>query len=327
VAPGIDWPVVVAARIAARLRLPHPISPAAAQLATSKLRQRERFAQCGVPQPRWQVVTGRDDDPGLGFPCVVKAPDRQGQRGLSLVRSPEELGPAIAAALEASRSRVCLVEELVDGPEATVVAWSVEGELKPAVVTDRVLAEPPAFGVALAHVWPATVDAGAAASVAAHAASALGIQNGPTYTQVRFGPQGPVVVELAARLGGGHDAELCFAARGIDLNGAALAAALGDPALVQSRRQRERAACTLFLLAPEGELVSVAGEEEARALPGIVDVHVYRRPRYRFGPLRIGADRAGAVLAVGRRRSQAVERARAAAALVRFEMVPAESLV
>ena len=83
IAPGTDWPVGVAARVAEKLGLPHPISPATAVLATNKLRQRERFAAAGVPQPRWQVVS--DGESELEPPCVVKAPDRQGQKGLSLV--------------------------------------------------------------------------------------------------------------------------------------------------------------------------------------------------------------------------------------------------
>ena len=45
------------------------------------------------------------------------------------------------------------------------------------------------------------------------AVAALGIENGPSYTQIRLGPDGRAyVVEVAARLGGGHDAELCRAA-------------------------------------------------------------------------------------------------------------------
>src|ERR671923_182495 len=45
IAPGIDWPVAIAARVAEKLRLPHPLDPATAGLATSKLRQRERLAE------------------------------------------------------------------------------------------------------------------------------------------------------------------------------------------------------------------------------------------------------------------------------------------
>ena len=37
IAPGTDWPVAVAARVAEKLGLPHPISPATAVLATNML--------------------------------------------------------------------------------------------------------------------------------------------------------------------------------------------------------------------------------------------------------------------------------------------------
>ena len=316
ISPGADWPVGIAARIAERLRLPHPISPATAVLAITKTRQRERLGAAGVPQPRYRAVT--EDDGTIEVPCVVKAPDRQGQRGLSLVRTREELAPAIAAALEASRGGSCLVEELVDGPEVTVNAVSFDGRFVPLTVTDRLTAEPPAFGVALAHAWPSAQDTAAAVEVASLAAEALGILNGPTYTQLRLGPGGPQVVEVAARLGGGHDAELCLAALGVDLNGLAIDFALGKAPSGSEPQGIVGGACVLFLVPPEGELRAVEGVEEARASDGVLDVHVYRRPGWKFGPLRRGADRAGAVIATGTSRDDALERARRAAACIRF---------
>ena len=122
-----------------------------------------------------------------------------------------------------------LVEELVDGPEVTVIAFSVGGEFVPLAVTDRLTAEPPAFGVALAHVWPSP-HAEAAAEVARRAVEALGIARARPTRSCGSGPKGPEVIEVAARLGGGHDAELVEAALGVDLNGLALAAALGRAA-------------------------------------------------------------------------------------------------
>jgi biotin carboxylase len=317
IAPGIDWPVGIAARVAARVGIPHPLEPAAAGLAVSKARQRERLKEAGVPQPRWRLVTGLE--PGLPVPCVVKAPDRQGQRGLSVVREERDLGPAIAAAVEASRSGSALVEELVEGPEVTVNAFSVDGEFVPLTVTDRITAEPPAFGVALAHVWPSRADHGPAERVAAEAAAALGIGHGPTYTQVRIGADGPKVMEVAARLGGGHDAELCRAALGVDLNGLALAAALGEQVEPPVPVPQVGGATTAFLVAPPGSLLGLDGVEDAERAEGVVAVRVYRRPGFRFGELRVGSDRAGAVLAVGDSRDEAYERARSAAALIRFQ--------
>ena len=123
VSPGADWPVGVAARVAERIGLAHPISARTGSIVTSKARQREAFAAAGVPH-------ARELDPrraGLPFPVVVKAPDRQGQRGLTLVGSPAELDAALATALAESRGGAVLVEEHVEGPEVTVNAVSLDG--------------------------------------------------------------------------------------------------------------------------------------------------------------------------------------------------------
>jgi biotin carboxylase len=319
IAPGTDWPVAVAARLAERLGLPHPISAATGVLATNKLRQRERLAEAGVPQPRSWVVGQEEGVPEVSFPCVVKAPDRQGQKGLTLVEDAAQLDAAVAIARGAARNGLALVEELVDGPEVTVVGFSVDGAFTALTVTDRIVADPPAFGVALAHVWPSEVSETEVSDTGARAVTALGIENGPSYTQLRIGPDGPMVIEVAARLGGGHDAELVEAVTGVDLNGLALDAALGLPLAVPPLEQRVGGAVTRFLVAPPGVLSAV---EVPDGLEGVERVRVYREAGAVFAPLRRGADRAGAVLAIGDSREEAVSRAEGAVAAIRFELAP-----
>jgi biotin carboxylase len=231
-----------------------------------------------------------------------------------------------------ARSSVVLVEERVVGPEVTVNAFSSGGRFHALTVTDRVVAAPPAFGVALAHVWPSELPEeviAEVARVAEAAALAVGIQDGPTYTQVLVGAEGPRVGELAARLGGGHDAELCEAALGVDLNRLAVAAALGerlyDGAFVPD--DQAGGACVRFLVPEPGVLESVEGLEDAERSAGVVWVRSYRQPGHEFGELRRGADRAGAVLAVGDSRKEAVERADRAASRIRFLTSHAEALV
>jgi biotin carboxylase len=334
ISPGSDWPVVVAARVAAQVGLPHPLRPEVAARCVSKLRQRELFDEFGVPQPSWEIVAEPAED--LPVPCVVKPPDRQGQKGLTLVTERGELSAAIAEAVSESRAGCALVEELVEGPEVTVNAFSDGSTFHALVVNDRLTAEPPAFGVALAHAWPSEHDVAGAVDVAWKAAEALGVEKGPTYTQVRLSADGPRVMELAGRLGGGHDAEVCEAAVGIDLNALAIRAALGEPVEVpepvfptthpQTGSPPAGGACVRFLVPPEGELSGVEGIEDARAVEGVLDARVYRRPGWRFGPFRRGADRAGFVLARGESRNDALERADRAAALIRLETSRAEAV-
>jgi biotin carboxylase len=324
IAPGIDWPVSVAARVAAHAGLPHPVSPETALLTVLKHRQRRRLAERGVPQPRWEAATAADG--GLPLPAVVKPVDRQGQKGLAVVEDETGLGDAIAAAIGVSRNGLALVEELVPGPEVTVNAFSAGGVFHPLTVTDRLTAGGEAFGVALAHAWPSTNVVEEAVEAARLAADALGVTDGPTYTQIILGPAGPRVMELAARLGGGHDAELCRVALGIDLNGLALAAALGEvPDILEP--EPAGGAVVRFLVPPEGVLQKVDGLEDALAVDGIVDARVYRSPGWQFGPLRRGNDRAGYVLARGESRDQALAAADRAAELIRFRTADAEALV
>jgi len=332
VSPGADWPVGIAARVAERIGIPHPISARTGSIATSKARQRDAFAAAGVPHAR-----AFDPDESVTFPVVVKAPDRQGQRGLTRVTDRDELDDAIELARVESRGGAVLVEEHVGGPEVTVNAVSVDGRFVPLTVTDRLTADPPAFGVALAHAWPSAHETRAAIAVAAAAVEAVGIRHGPSYTQLRLGPGGPVVMEVAARLGGGHDAELCEAATGVDLNALAIDAALGDLASdtvslapsggpgagganARVDTGSNGGAAVVFLVPPAGRLVEVEGVAEAEALPGVRWVRVYRRPGHIFGPLRRGVDRAGAVLVTGADRDEALERGRRAADAVRFRV-------
>lgn len=327
VSAGSDRTVAVSARIAEKLGLPAPVSAATAILATNRLKQREALAAAAVPQPRWRIAAEGDDELGLSLPLVLKAPDRTDRVGVTVVRSMSELADAFAAVRHASRTSAVLVEEIVEGPEVTVSAFSAAGEFVPLAVTDRLSSETRPFGVPLAHVWP-SVYAEAAAEVSRRAVEALGITDGPSYTLLRISRGGPEVIEVAARLGGGHDAELVGLVTGVDLNGLALAAALGEPLAASELPDAPRisvgGAATRFLVAPAGVLESV---EVPQGLKGVVAVRIYREPGYAFQAGERASEYAGALLAAGATRDEAVTRAEAAAERIRFLTVDAEALV
>ena len=305
IAPGTDWPVRVAAAVARDLGLPHPISPDVALVATDKIAQRRALDAAGVPQPAWS--TGEPP----AYPCVVKAPDRQGQRAMSIVTDPAGLADAARRAEAGSRSGRALFEAFVPGPEVTVNGFTTEGRGVVPAVTDRVHF-PGAPGVALRHVYPPDRDPTAAAAAATRAVAALGIGAGPWYVQVILGPDGPCVVEVAARLGGGHDSELVKLTTGVDLARAAVLSALGRPVALDDVTPAPAGAGVIeFLEAPPGTLRRAAGPPEAS---------FYDAPGHVYGPIRIATDRAGYVLTGGASREEALARAAAAAAAVHFEV-------
>jgi biotin carboxylase len=329
VAAGSDHAVAVAARTASRLGLPHPVTPDAAVLAVSKLRQREALTAAGVPQPRSRVcktlaeVADAAAELG-GYPVVIEASDRSGERSVALSGDREALAAAAAEALaDAGSGDYCLVEELVRGPTVTVNAFSVDGRFVPLTVTDREQAPAPAFGVTLAQLWPAELEPAqiaAAIATAAAAARALGITDGPSTTQLLIAEDGPLLAKLSARVGGGHDGELCRVALGVDANALAVAAALGEQVHPRDLAPSHgvRGACVRFLVAPPGELREVRGVEEAFGIEGVRGIRIYRKPGHVFRKLRRASDRAGAVLATGDTRDDALDAAEEAAERIRF---------
>jgi biotin carboxylase len=330
IAPGSDRPLGIAARIADKLGIPHPLSPETAHAASARRRERERFASAGVPQAKAVLCRTLEEieaaADAIGYPCLIAAADRQGQRGIA--QDASALPGAVADALGDLRNDVCLVEALPDGPELTVNGYVLDGRLWPLTVTDDADEPPAALDVPLVHAWPAEAPAGVFDAVAA-AAAALGVEAGPVNARVALAGDGPQIVRLAPRLGGGHDAELCRAALGVDLNALAVRTALGEPVAPDELAPRPRAggACVRFLVAPPGELCAVTGLEEAYEQDGIRGIRVYRRPGHVFRDVRRPVDRAGAVLAVGADRDEALERAARALELIQFETVDAAALV
>ena len=303
IAPGTDWPVRIAAQVADDMGLPHPITPEVAALATDKIAQRERLEAAGVHQPRWSV----SGPPA--YPCVVKAPDRQGQRAMTIVTGPDDLASAVRRAEAESRAGEVLFEEFVPGPEVTVNGFSLDGANVAVAVTDRIHF-PRAPGVARRHVFPCEADPALPALEASRAVAALGITSGPWYVQVICAHDRPRIVEVAARLGGGHDSELVLRVTGVDLAAAAVRAALGWSVAAEAIAPLPVGAGVIeFLEAPPGTLVSATGPPEAC---------FYDPPGHVYAPIRIATDRAGYVLATAPTREEALARAAALVADVHF---------
>ena len=321
VAAGTDHAVAIAARVARRLGLPHPLGPEAAALSASKLRQRERLGEAGFAQPRSVVcrtpAAAEAAAAEIGFPVLV---------GAAIARDRRTLLAALAHAGEP-----VLVEEVVGVRLVTVTAFLVRGRFVPLTITDPVPAPPPAFGVPLAHLWPASLspeDADGARGVAAAAAAALGIEDGPVTAQLLLTPGGPQVAKISARVGGGHDAELCRAALGVDESALAVAASLGEDIGHDALAPTTTAggACVRFLVAPRGVLTEVAGVERAFTVAGVRAIRIYRKPGHVFGDLLRASDRAGSVIATGKTREHAVAAAEESARRIRFVTAPAEAV-
>ena len=96
VAPGRDSSVGIAARVAAKLGIGHPVAPDVAALTVHRARQRERLAAAGVPQPRWRLVGDAVvDEPVAGAELSLIAWSGGG-RFVPLIATERVRAPAVA---------------------------------------------------------------------------------------------------------------------------------------------------------------------------------------------------------------------------------------
>jgi len=239
VLPGFEYYVPLAARLGSRLALPS-LDPEAALDLRFKHRMRQALQRQGIPQPRFHWVAAEEDVlPALdrtGLPCVVKPVDLAGSLMVRKVREPAEALRAVreirrmrTADLERPVSGDALIEEYVEGPEYSVEGFVEAGRMRVVCITSKFLGPEPYF-VEAGHIVPGSItepDRRIALAYVDRVAAALRLDRGPFHAELRCTLRGPMLMEIAARLGGDRIPDLVQLALGVDLYRIALLSHLG----------------------------------------------------------------------------------------------------
>jgi len=327
VMPLNDFGVPTAAHVASALGL-RGLTPRTAELACDKGLMRAQWERDGLANPEFRVVVSereaRQACEAIGLPVVVKPADSGGGgRGVSVVREPDELAWAYAFAEPRARNGRIVVERFLEGTELTIEAISHDGDVHVLAVSDKV--KPPLrTRVATSLHYPADLSSATLEQVHALAASAvrsLGITDGPSHVEMIVTTAGPVLLELGARGGGGHVfSVITEAVSGVPMVAETARVLVGDNPDLRVRHER---GCVYLLFGPElGVIRAIRGVDEARALPGVLDLGVTRRPGDVLGPLADSLQRSGFAVVSGRTRQEAMRRADAVFKTVRFELDP-----
>lgn len=279
--PASDVGLPAQAWLARHWRLPHQLPEAALRASVDKAYFRQLCERLGLPG--YRSVAGR---PGtrlraaagrLRFPVLVKPVDASGSRGVVLCTGPDELRTAFGTAAGFSASGRIVVEEFVAGEHLTVEVLVAGGRVAFHAVTERTLTPPPLF-VTVSHLLPARLtpetDAALVAMVEAVCAD-LGYRDGSLTLDAVLGDGGELMlIEMGARMGGNGLAELIETCYGVDIIGASIAFAVGEPVVVTPTVPRPT--MTHILTADsEGLLAGVDGVAEVMAIPEVVDLQLF----------------------------------------------------
>lgn len=321
-----DYPMPTLAALCATLQLPGP-SPAAVEKATNKRLMRQALRAASVPCPRFRHVSdlqqARQAAADMGVDTIFKPAMSHGGRGVTRVPAgsgADVIEQAFLRARRETRADGVMVEEFVDGPEFSVESLTHGGATHIVAVTDKLTSGAPYF-VELGHNQPSRWSPDQVESLrqtAVQAISALGIDQAAGHTEIRLGPRGPVIMEVAARLGGGFiNSHLVPLSTGIDLVAATIQVAVGmTPDLQPSRPGR--AAAIRFLPAEPGVVTRIAGLAAARKGEGVEEIDLYVGPNDYVAPLVDASGRPGHVICSADHADEAIARAERAMAAMRI---------
>lgn len=313
----IEERVELKALVAAALGLPST-SRRGSRRCRSKLAMRRALEAAGVPGPAFARVRDLDDLEraleAVGFPCVLKPVAGWSSFGVIRLDGGEEFPALLEEAVEFLRGECgdhhgFLVEELVAGPEFSCEGVVDREGIQVAGLTEKLLTPEPFFEEKQ-HIHPALLPDEThrwLVEWTRRALVALGVTLGGFHAELRLSPEGPRIIEIANRLGGGGIPVLVRLATGQDLAASDLAAAFG--ASLPLRSTRERFAGIRFFFPPrEGRLRRVELELDPRRLPGIANFTLHARPgdEVRLPPHAYGT-RPGWVMAVDADRGRLVE--------------------
>jgi hypothetical protein len=316
-----DRPTVVAAMTARELRLPAHLPPAAA-VSRNKLFTRERLRDCDLLRP-WFFPTSVDANAAelarmIEYPCVIKpltlsasrgvmrADDRIGfvqafERLRTLLTSPEVRGERLS---DEGAYDTILVEGFIEGWEFALEGIMHYGALHALALFDKPDPLDGPFFEETIYVTPSTAPDAMQWDIlgaVARAAAAIGLTHGPIHAECRVNNRGVYILEVAARpIGGLCARSLRFQKKGegplASLEEVLLRHAIGES---PNDWQREAPASGVMMIPipQRGIYRSVAGVDEARAVPGVDDVQITAKTDQVLVPLPEGSSYLGFIFA------------------------------
>lgn len=220
---GSDIAMPTVMKVSEKLGLPHFISPKTADICHAKHLMRETLGSDFVGNAAFVVCESLEEALEFtDFPGMMKPVDSQGQRGCFRVDSKEDIAQHFTTSLDYSKEGKVIIETFIDGPEVSVNAYMQDGELRFALVSDRIVFDEFPGGIIKEHIVPSSFADDQAKEeiidLVKRMTAKLEINNGPCYFQIKLNPENhPIILEVTPRLDGCHMWNLIKHYCGVDL--------------------------------------------------------------------------------------------------------------
>lgn len=302
----------------------------------NKFLMRQRLSECGVEDIPNALALTPDDvlacGTAWGYPLILKPSRGRGSMGISVVESPADIPTLFARSTSASAPRVesslLIVEPFLTGKEISIEALADDGVIIPVAIVEKY--KDSQTKVELGHVVPANLDPTLEEQICGHLRrvfEALQIRVGISHTEMILTANGPRIVETHVRRAGDEIPTLIYDAFGIDIIEYMLEQVAGLPIAARLKAhlakacQSPKAAAIWFThVDARGELLEVQGVEEAKANPGVQELHLLLKPGSQLNGLMSSHSRVTSIRTVADSKEEALCRAQEASKRLSFDL-------
>lgn len=264
----VDRPIPVAAYVAEKLHLPHPLSYQSSLVVTNKNLMKKFMLDNGISTSRFAPITDVSQLSGLDlkYPLMVKPSDASGSIGIVRVDSVDALEPAVVGALQKSRNGQAIVEEYVMGTEIQIDCFVENRRGNILDVKEKRKIREDVFSLPYGSIIPARISSAVSGKIdllCDRLVQSLDIVNGPLYIQAIATETEIYVIEFGVRFGGGLSFKVIQDVAGVDVVDATAEAYLGGEPKVMSRFPDFRGFYATFHVFPRaGVFAAVTGYEK-----------------------------------------------------------------
>lgn len=314
----IDIRMIEAAKLAERLGLKF-LNSKTATLIRDKYSVREKLAQHDIRQPRFALATTNAQLKAaieeIGFPVLIKPSDGYGSQNILTFMS-EEGFAALAApfanylplktdyGLGVCANDRLVVEEFMRGEVIGCETFTVDGRHIFIGINDKVFFPPPCFGIRGSCFPSDRFDTEKIRDYVFQILDALHFDFGAAHTEIIITPTGPYLVEVNPRLIGAHIPRLLGFALERSVYADIVDLHLGGDLAELRDLHPPRVAVSRWIASSEHGVIKDIITPATDA-PGIMAVHLFKKPGDMTRPPFDNADRLGYVMAVGRTQTDA----------------------
>lgn len=316
--------LVVSAHVAQALGLKG--NPAVSvEALKDKVKMRARLAEAGVSKlPFADIVQLKDLQTfadSHGFPMIVKPADGTRSADVYQVLSQQELASVSENISPLLAHQRFIAEAYLEGPEISVEAFSCHGQHTIVAITDKITDE---RHIELGHLMPSLFQEKMRDRIEHMVTAfldAIGIESGPSHTELRLTADGPRIIESHNRVGGDRINELMSLAYDFDMRAFTIGWFAGKEKPLQSSPVLKTMSAIHFLTAEPGIVECAEVDSALTNCDYVEELKLSLKPGDTVKPLRSSSERVGHIIVTGESREQLESRIRNCLAQIKIQTV------